>query len=103
MINSNMRTYSFFLIDTNSTGYGQQVLIKDKDGTPKEQGKIKMSIVENSQAIQDTIEYMNSAYVGLTHSPLTDRHVINYNGTLLKVQHYTLGRFSVVYLGEYYE
>ena len=95
MITRDMRYYDFFTIG-GVDAYGQAT-IPNKDAQPV--GKIKIAINVASQAIQDNILYINCSYVGLTHAPIDDTYVINYNGDLLKVLYVNpKGRYKQVFL-----
>ena len=69
MINSNMRTYSYFTFGANNA-YGQRTLSTEPVGT------VKMAISLTSQSIQDNINYKEASYVGLTYALLDDTAVI---------------------------
>lgn len=96
MINANMRTYDFYKL-TGPNAYGQFVL--PKDASPH--GQVKMAISLSSQSIQDNINYQNCNYVGLTHSLLDDKCVIQYGDQRLKVLYVNnQGRYNQVFLGK---
>ena len=99
MINADMKTYNYFTIGA-ADEYGQQQLIKDATGAPKVQGSIKMAINTTSQAIQDNINYLDSAYIGLTHNKtVNDSFVIQYGEEKLKVLYVNpIGRLKQVFL-----
>lgn len=100
MINFKFRTYNYYSIgDIN--GYGQTTLIKDASGEPIVQGSIKMAIYTTSQSIQDNINYKNAQYIGLTLGNVSDKFVIDYKGSKLKVLYInTDGRYKQVFLSE---
>lgn len=101
MINANMREYDYFLYDTEND-YGQQTLIRDENGEPVVQGKIKISIHNTSTSIQDNINYSGASYIGLTlDKAVNDTYVIKYGETLLKVLYVTpTNRYKQVFLNE---
>ena len=102
MINPLMRPYTYFLLSADTNDYGQQTLIKDEDGNPIAQGTVRMSISIASQAIQDSIVYKSSNFIGLTHdADVNDRYVIRYGDKFLKVQYVSPGRFNIAFLGDY--
>lgn len=103
MIMANMRSYEYYLYDTENNEYGQKVLIKDSNGEPKVQGTIKLNINITSQSIQDNINYKNAQYIGLTYNTaINDSFVVKYDDkTNLKVLYVNpLGRLKQVFLGE---
>ena len=94
MINSQMKTYNYFLYG-NVDEYGQQKLSTEPNGT------IKMSINIASQGTQDNILYKDSSYRGLTFSPINDSYVIEYGASNLKVLYVnTIGRYNQVFMKE---
>ena len=94
MINSQMKTYNYFLYG-NKDEYGQQKLSDEPNGT------IKMSINITAQGTQDNILYKDSSYIGLTHSPINDSYVIEYGARYLKVLYVnTIGRYTQVFMKE---
>ncbi len=102
MINANMREYEYFLISAEPNDYGQHTIIKNENSEPEIQGTIKMAISIASQSVTDNITYKGANYIGVTHDKdMSDHYVINYNGTLLKVQYITDSRFRIAFLGEY--
>ena len=65
------------------------------------QGSLKIAIYTTSQAIQDNINYKDANYIGLTHAPITDAYVIQYDEAKLKVLYVQpKGRFKQVFLKE---
>lgn len=103
MIMANMRSYEYYLYDTENNEYGQKVLIKDENGEPKVQGTIKLNINITSQGIQDNINYKNAQYIGLTsNTSINDSFVVKYDdNTKLKVLYVNpLGRLKQVFMGE---
>lgn len=95
MINANMRLYDYFTLG-NKDAYGQPIL-PSKDSEPV--GQVKMSINISSQSVQDNILFQNCSYVGLTHAPVNDTYVINYDGELLKVLYVNPhGRYTQVFM-----
>ena len=100
MINTDMRDYQYYLYDTENA-YGQETLIKDENGENVPQGTIRIAINITSQSIQDNIKYHNATYIGLTHSEVTDKMVIQYGEDLLKVLYVNpRGRYKQVFLGD---
>ena len=102
MITADMREYPYFLYaDKNS--YGQQVLIKDDNGDPVEQGTVKLAIYTTTQSIQDNINYKNASAIALTHDKaINDTYVIKDGETLYKVLYTSLrGRYKQVFLNEF--
>lgn len=96
MINSNMRTYNYFLYSEDN-GYGQATLSTEPVGT------IKMSVHNTSTGIQDNIIYKEATYVGLTHDKgINDTYVIQYGEERLKVLYVaTAGRYKQVFMNTY--
>jgi hypothetical protein len=100
MINTDFRTYNYFSIGDND-GYGQTTIIKDENGNPAIQGTIKMAINLTSQGIQDNINYKNAQYIGLTLGNVSDKFVIDYEGSKLKVLYVNpKGRYKQVFMSE---
>lgn len=93
MINSQMKTYNYFLYK-DADEYGQEQLTKDVQGT------IKISINLTSQSVQDNIKYKDCGYIGLTFdAKVNDAYVIEYGEELLKVLYVTTtGRYKQVFL-----
>lgn len=92
MINSNMRIYDFYTYGENNA-YGQPQLSKEV------QGSIKMAINISSQSVQENVNYTGAEYVGLTHADVTDKYVIQYGDSKLKVLYVNpLGRFKQVFM-----
>ena len=94
MINSNMRTYNYFLYG-DKDAYGQQTLSKEPSGT------VTLSISTTSQSVQDNISYKGATYLGLTLHNVTDQYVIQYGEELLKVLYVTPSRYKQVFLATY--
>lgn len=96
MINSNMRTYDYFLLGDDN-GYGQLVL------SPEKQGEVLLSISTLTKAITDDIRYSDASYIGLTQDKsIKDTYVIKYGDELLKVQYVNPdGRYTQVFLAVY--
>lgn len=93
MINSNMRTYNYFLYSENDA-YGQGSI------TDEAQGTVKMSITNTSTSTQDNILYKDATYLGLTlDKSIDDTYVIEYGKERLKVL-YTVpqGRYRQVFM-----
>lgn len=92
MINANMRNYDFYLYDSMDA-YGQPQL------STEVQGSIKMAINIASQSVQQNIIYNGAQYVGITHTELNDKYVIQYGDEKLKVLYVNpTGRFIQVFL-----
>lgn len=95
MINTDMRLYDYYLIGAEDA-YGQ-AQVPAEDAIPA--GQIKMTINITSQSIQDNINYADSQYVGLTHFPIDDTYVIQYENKRLKVLYVNpKGRMKQVFL-----
>lgn len=100
MINTDMHLYNYFSLGEKNN-YGQATIIKDENGNPVIQGSIKMAINISSQGVQDNINYQNAQYVGLTLGEVSDRIVIDYNGSKLKVLYINpKGRYKQVFMSE---
>ena len=94
MINTDFRTYNYFSLGDND-GYGQATLSKEPTGT------IKMAINITSQGIQDNVNYKDAQYVGLTLGDVSDKFVIDYEGSKLKVLYINpKGRYKQVFMSE---
>lgn len=94
MINANMKWYDCFLLGEQDE-YGQPALSAAV-------GSIKMAIETTNQSIQDNILYNNATYIGFTHTPIDDKHVVNYEGKKLKVLYVnSKGRYNQVFLTDY--
>lgn len=94
MINAKMRAYEYYTYGENNE-YGQPTLSEDVQGT------VKMAINITSQAVTDNIKYQNATYIGLTYEGVTDKYVIQYGDTKLKVLYVNPdGRMKQVFLGE---
>lgn len=92
MINTDMRTYTYFTFGDDN-GYGQPTVSKEPKGT------IRMVINISSQSVQDNINYQNCNYVGLTMAKLDDSYVIKYGDEMLKVLYVNpKGRYTVAYM-----
>lgn len=92
MITTNMRLYNYFTLGSEDE-YGQAILSNEPVG------QIKMVINISSQSIQDNINYLNCAYVGLTHAKVDDTYVIEYGDERLKVLYVNpKGRLNQVFL-----
>ncbi len=64
-------------------------------------GQVKMAIYITSQNIQDNINYKGATYLGLTHSLLDDKTVIQYGDKKLKVLYVNPeGRLKQVFMAE---
>ena len=95
MINVKMVIYKYYKYSDKLNSYGQYTL----PNSPA--GEVKMAIFTTSQSIQDNINYQNANYIGLTHSLLDDKTVIDYKGKKLKVLYVnTEGRLNQVFLEE---
>lgn len=94
MINTNMRTYSYFTLGLNE--YGQEVVSNSASGS------VKMAIYATGQSVQDNVLYHNAQYMGLTHDKhVSDSWVIDYEGTKLKVLYVSSqGRFKQVFMAK---
>ena len=92
MINADMRVYDYYTYEENNA-YGQPQLSKEVKGS------VKMAINVSSQSVQDNVLYTGAEFVGLTHAELTDKHVIQYGDSKLKVLYVnTKGRFKQVFM-----
>lgn len=78
MINPQMKNYNYYLLG-DVDDYGQEIIPTTPTGT------IKMAINLKTENTADNIIFNDSQYIGLTHQPVTDKYVIDYNGTKLKV------------------
>ena len=88
-----MRNYDYFIYE-GSDAYAQPQLSDEAKGT------VKMSIFTTSQYIQDNINYKGASYVGLTHSEVSDKMVIQYGNEKLKVLYVNpMGVWKQVYMG----
>ena len=93
MINSQMRTYNYFLKGG-----------KDSLGFPmvseEPQGTVKMAININNQYMTDNILYSGCSYVGLTYdSEINDSYSIEYGEEMLNVKYVNpQGRLRQVFL-----
>lgn len=94
MINIKARHYDFYKYQ-NRDEYGQLTLPTEPTG------KVKIAIFTTSQNIQDNINYQGATYLGLTHSLLDDKTVIQYGDIKLKVLYVNPeGRFKQVFMSE---
>ena len=93
MINTDMRSYDYFLYGEEDR-YGQSQL------SDTIQGSVKMSIYSTSTNIQDNINYKNAEFIGLTKdSNICDKYVIQYGIDKLKVLYViSKGRLKQVFL-----
>ena len=92
MINAEMRSYNYYLYE-DADDYGQSVLSKEVKGSAK------MSINVTSQSVKDSIVYSGAEFIGLTHDELSDKYVIQYGESKLKVLYVNpRGRFKQVYM-----
>lgn len=93
MINTDMRTYTFYTFGATNA-YGEPQL------STEPQGAVLMAINTISQTITDNIKYKDSNYIGLTlDKTLTDSHVIQYGEEKLKVLYVNpKGRYTQVFL-----
>lgn len=97
MINTAMREYDYYLIGDNDA-YGQAQL-PAKDAVPA--GTVKMTVYISSQSIQDNINYKDCQYIGLTHSAIDDKYVIQYGEERLKVLYVNQqGRMKQVFMSK---
>lgn len=95
MISVNMATYKYYKYDEKLNSYGQLPL------SPDAAGEVKIAIYTTSQSIQDNINYKDANYIGLTHSLLDDKTVIQYGDKKLKVLYVnSVGRLKQVFLKE---
>ena len=95
MINVKMAIYKYYKYSDKPNSYGQITLSNQPSG------EVKMAIFTTSQSIQDNINYKNANYIGLTHSLLDDKTVIDYKGKKLKVLYINSeGRLNQVFLTE---
>lgn len=102
MITADMREYPYFLLGDNNS-FNQTTLIKDENGEPIEQGKVKLALYTTNQAIQDNIKYKTASAIALTHDKgISDTYVIKDGETLYKVLYTSLrGRYTQVFLNEF--
>lgn len=92
MINANMRSYDYFTLGGNDA-YGQPTTSNEPVG------QIKMTINISSQSTQDNILYKDCSYIGLTHAPIDDTYIIDYEGERLKVLYVNpKGRYTQVFM-----
>jgi hypothetical protein len=97
-----MREYEYFQYNAEPNAYGQQTLIKDENGDPIVQGRVKLAIALTSQATQDSINYHNAQFCAQTlDSRIDDTFVIQYGKMRLKVLFVASGgRYKQVFLNE---
>lgn len=94
MITTKKHKHPYYLYEGNNA-YGQPELSAEK------KGYISMAIIELSQNLIDNIKYKNASFLGLTMQNITDKHVIDYKGTKLKVLYINnAGRYKQVFLGD---
>ena len=94
MINTDMRLYNYFTFGADN-GYGMPTL----SDTPE--GQIKMTINLSSQGIQDNVNYKQAQYIGLTLADVSDKFVIEYEGSRLKVLYVNpKGKYKQVFMSE---
>ena len=94
MINLQMREYDFYLYG-EMNAYGQPTLSSEPVGT------VKMSINLTSQRVQENVLYTGAEYMGLTHSEVTDKHVIQFGDVKLKVLYVNhFGRIKQVFMSK---
>lgn len=92
MFNSGMRNFDYYLFEELNE-YGQPALSEKK-------GTVKMYINIASQAVQQSINYTDCSYIGLTRDKVTDKYVIQYGTEKLKVLYVNpKGRLNQVFLG----
>ena len=95
MVNADMRFYNYFTIG-EANAYGQAQM-PAKDAEPV--GQIKMAINTSSQSTQDSVNYKDCNYIGLTHAEVKDTYVIEYGNERLKVLYVNpKGRLKQVFL-----
>lgn len=92
MINVNMRSYSYYVLDNNDD-YGQPQAVAAED-------KIKMSINFASESIQESPLYSGAQFVGLTHNKnVSAKYIIQYGTEKLKVLYVNpAGRLKQVFM-----
>ena len=92
MINSQMRTYDYYIYG-ELDAYGQPAL-SDKKGV------VKMAINVLSKRIEDNVLYAQAEYIGLTSdAQINDKYVIAYDSEKLKVLYvYPYGRLKQVFM-----
>lgn len=94
MVNPDMKLYDYFTYGEDDS-YGQPALSQEV------QGQVKMAIYNTTQAVQQNINYSGATYVGMTHDKnVSDKYVVQYGDTKLKVLYVSPGRFKAVYMEE---
>lgn len=78
MINPDMRTYTYYLLEEKDA-YGQPQMSEE------EKGQIKMAIYSSSKSAADNVMYENASYIGFTHANIDDSFIIEYGKEKLKV------------------
>lgn len=92
MINADMRVYDYYTYEENNA-YGQPQLSQEIKGS------VKMAINVTSQSVQDNVLYTGAEFVGLTHAELSDKYVIQYGDSKLKVLYVNpKGRLKQVFM-----
>ena len=95
MISVKMVIYKYYRYSEKLNSYGEMTLPNEPTG------EVKIAIFTTSQSIQDNINYKGATYLGLTHSLLDDKTVIQYGDTKLKVLYInTEGRLNQVFMSE---
>lgn len=92
MINANMKSYNYYVLDNNDE-YGQPQAVAASD-------KIKMSINFASESIQESPLYSGAQFVGLTHNKdVNASYIIQYGDEKLKVLYVnSAGRLKQVFM-----
>lgn len=94
MIGIKMVSYKFYKYSVENA-YGQLTLPNEPTG------EVKIAIFTTTQSIQDNINYQGATYMGLTHSLLDDKTVIQYGDRKLKVLYVNPeGRLKQVFMAE---
>lgn len=94
MIGIKMVSYKFYKYSVENA-YGQLTLPNEPTG------EVKIAIFTTTQSIQDNINYQGATYMGLTHSLLDDKTVIQYGDKKLKVLYVNPeGRLKQVFMAE---
>lgn len=95
MVSVKMATYNYYKYSEKLNSYGQLTLPTEPTGA------VKIAIYTTSQSIQDNINYKGANYLGLTHSLLDDKTVIQYGDKKLKVLYVSPDRrYNQVFLAE---
>ena len=90
-----MSLYNYFTIG-EANAYGQPQL-PAKDAKPV--GQIKIAIYTSSQSTQDSVNYKDCNYIGLTHAKVEDTYIIEYGKERLKVLYVNpKGNYKQVFL-----